>query len=391
MPPTLSPFPETIEQFIECAKQFERRLDEAKTTPPNDTFHWYPYQTMSSLHLLAPLLKDHFAAFRTGVECGTMLDIGCGDGDLSYLFASLGCDITAIDLPASNFNWMTGVQALHDRLHLPVRIREMNVDSAFELEQDSYGLVLLLGILYHLKNPFHVLETLAKKARYCLLSTRVAARSAAGTLIRDEPLAYLLDHREANDDPTNYWVFSQQGLLRLAKRTGWRVMSTRTVGPENSNPVDSDADQRMFVFLRSQLCSAPAKVTLLKGWSDPVAQEWAWTDKKFSFEVQLQETRRPDSFLLGFVVPPAIAAISPVTVHCTVNGRPAGTETFQGHGDKLFEKKLPEGVDHSQVMLFEFTVEHTFDARPDTRDLGVIMPYSGAIKGIGARILFWVD
>jgi tRNA (mo5U34)-methyltransferase len=391
MTPTLAPLPTTIEQFMEYAKQFEARLDAAKATPPADKFHWYPYNTMSSIHLLEPLLKDHFAAFRDGIGCGSMLDIGCGDGDLSYLFASLGCEVTAIDLAASNFNWLNGVRALGERLGLPVRIREMNVDSAFELEEESYGLVLLLGILYHLKNPFHVLETLAKKARYCLLSTRVATHSAAGTLIRDEPLAYLLDHREANDDPTNYWVFSHEGLMRLAKRTGWRVMGARLVGAETSSPARSDQDQRMFVFLRSQLCSAPAKVTLLDGWTDAVPQEWAWTEKKFSFDVELQEALRPASFLLGFVVPSAIADVSPVTVHCTVNGQPAGTEVFQGHGDKLFEKKLPEGVDHTQAMRFEFTVEHTADLRPDPRDLGVIMPFTGAISGIGARILFWVD
>jgi len=391
MSPALASLPTNIEQFIEYARQFEKRLDAAKVTPPGDIFRWYPYSTISSIHLLEPLLKDHFAAFRNGIGCGPLLDIGCADGDLSYLFASLGCEVTAIDLAASNFNWLTGVRALGERLGLPVGIREMNVDSAFELEGESYGLVLLLGVLYHLKNPFHVLETLAKKARYCLLSTRVATHSSAATLIRDEPLAYLLDHREANDDPTNYWVFSHQGLLRLAKRTGWRLMGARLVGAEDSRPAALDADQRMFVFLRSQLCSAPAKVTLLDGWTDPLPQEWAWTEKKFSFEVRLQEAQRPASFLLGFVVPNAIADVSAVTVRCTVDGHHAGTEVYQGNGDKLFEKKLPEGVDHTQVMRFEFTVEHTFDGRPDPRDLGIIMPFTGAIRGIGARILFWVD
>lgn len=55
--------------------------------------------------------------------------------------------------------------------------------------------------LYHLKKPFHVLETLANNARCCVLSTRVGARSVATTEIREEPIAYLLDNREANNDP----------------------------------------------------------------------------------------------------------------------------------------------------------------------------------------------
>ena len=35
------------------------------------------------------------------------------------------------------------------------------------------GLALCLGILYHLKNPYGVLEALARRARYCLLSTAI--------------------------------------------------------------------------------------------------------------------------------------------------------------------------------------------------------------------------
>ena len=391
MSSALAPFPETIDQFVEYAHRFEARLQEAKATPPEEHREWYPYSSMASIDLLAPILKDHFPAFQTAVQSGPMLDIGCADGDLAYLFASLGCEVTAIDMPASNFNWLAGVRALGKRLDLSVGVSEKNVDSAFDLEQDSYGLVLLLGILYHLKNPFHVLETLARKARYCVVSTRVAGQTSAGTPIRDEPLAYLLDHREANDDPTNYWIFSPQGLLRLAKRTGWRVIGSCTVGPRNSTPAAADADERMFVFLRSQLCSAPATVTLTHGWTEPLPQAWAWTEKRFGFEVQLKETRRPESFLLGFVVPGAIASVSPVTMHCKVNGLDAATEVFHGSGDKLFEKPLPDGVDHTQPMHFEFTVEHAFSAPPDPRDLGVIMPFTGAISGIGERILFWVN
>lgn len=62
-------------------------------------------------------------------------------------------------------------------------------------------------------------------------------------------LAYLLDTREANDDPTNYWIFSPVGLERLLKRCGWRVKHTHRVGEVGrSNPVDNSADERMFVF-----------------------------------------------------------------------------------------------------------------------------------------------
>ena len=382
--------PQSARQLLQYAEQFNTRLAAAKRTPPGE-FPWYPYDTMSDIGVLAPILEDHFADFLTGLE-GPMLDIGCGDGDLSFLFASMGCEITAIDMPSTNYNWMTGVRALRERLDLPVEIRDRDVDSRFELDGGPYGLVLLMGILYHLKNPFQVLEALAKNARYCVLSTRVAARSMSGTLIRDEPVAYLLDDREANNDETNYWIFSHAGLLRLVRRAGWRIVSSRTAGcARDSNPASPDKDERMFLFLRSQLCSAPARITLTSGWTEPGEQKWAWTEKKFSFEVILDESRRPPSFFLRFVVPESVAKASPVKIHCSVNGHPAGTEVYHGPGDKLFEKPLPKPVDHRQPMTFHFSVEHMFDPRPDTRDLGIIVPFTGAIHGTNCPILFWLN
>ena len=383
--------PRSAAELVEYAAVFEARLNEAKNTPPSEIFGWYPHKTTSQIAHVAPLLEGNFQDFQNTLN-GKILDVGCGDGDLSFLFASLGCEVTAIDLPRSNFNWMTGVRALPERLGLPIEITEMDVDSGFELDGRRYGLALLLGILYHLKNPFSVLEILARSCRYCLLSTRVAATTMRGTLIQDEPLAYLLDHREANNDPTNYWVFSREGLRRLVKRAGWRALQWRTAGRTYaSNPASPHADERMFMFLRSRLLSAPARVTLLTGWTDPVEQKWAWTEKEFSFEVSVEEPRRPPSFQLGFIVPESIANASPVTVHCSVDGQHAGTEVYEGAGDKTFEKGLPSGVDHKKPMVFQFSIEHRFDPRPDPRDLGIIMPFTGEIQGTNSPIQFWLD
>jgi len=384
--------PESVEEFLASLQRFEALLNKAKQPPIGDIYQWYPYTTISSIHHLLPVLSRHFNVFRRSLESGRVLDLGCADGDLAYFFASLGCGVAAVDLPASNFNWMRGVRTLGERLNHHIHIHEIDLDAQFSLPHEAYGLVLFLGLLYHLKSPLHVLESLARTSRYCLLSTRVAQVTPAGTFIQAEPVAYLLDHREANDDPTNYWIFSEAGLLRLIKRAGWRVVGSNLVGcREASNPVDPAADERMFVFLRSQRCSAPAEVALLEGWTDPVLQKWAWTEKRFTFQVRLCESSRPPAFLLGFVIPAAISSVSAVTVSCRINGVAAGSQVYRSHGDQIFESPLPDTIDHTLPMLFEFFVEHKFDPRPDPRDLGVIMPFTGAIAGTGAPILFWMD
>ena len=67
-----------------------------------------------------------------------------------------------------------------------------DLDAGLDLRDRTFGLTLCLGVLYHLKNPFGLLETLAHHSRYCLLSTRIAQVTLRGTPIADEPVAYLL-------------------------------------------------------------------------------------------------------------------------------------------------------------------------------------------------------
>ena len=147
----------------------------------------------------------------------------------------------------------------------------------------------------------------------------------------------------------------------------------------------------MFLFLRSQLCSGPAKLRLRNGWTEPLPHNWTRTEKTFSFEVTFEEPRRPGSFLLGFVVPDSIAKVSPVTLHfMSTATTPAQTST-RATATRYFEKQIPAAVDHQKPMLFEFSVEHSFDPRPDPRELGIIMPFTGAIRGTDSSILFWLD
>jgi hypothetical protein len=68
------------------------------------------------------------------------------------------------------------------------------------------------------------------------------------------PVAYLLDEREANNDPTNFWIFSDAGLRRILKRTGWEILDYITVGNTNdSDPATAEGDERAFCLVKSRL------------------------------------------------------------------------------------------------------------------------------------------
>lgn len=388
-----SRLPVNAQEIIDRRLLFSKQLSEAKQEPLPLELTWYPYDSMASIDHIAPFLHGHFAEFERAFRAGPVIDFGCGDGDIPLFFASLGCEVAAADNPPNNHNWMAGVRALRDRLSLPVEIHELDADTATQLPGSTYGLAFSLGVLYHLKNPYLALQTLANHSRYCVLSTRIADVTKSGLPIKDEPLAYLLDHRETNNDPTNQWIFSPAGLERIVKRSGWRIIDQLTRGcTDASNPTDLDKDARTFLFMRSQRLSAPAAIRLLEGWTEVNQLKWAWALKRFSFEVTLLDATRPPKFSLQFVIPDLVAAASPVVkMSCAVNGQAAGTQTYSGRNEKWFEANLPSGIDYTKPIHFEFTVDHSFKAVTDLRDLGVIIPFDGMVRGTSEKFNFWLD
>jgi hypothetical protein len=180
-----------------------------------------------------------------------LLDVGTADGALAFLFESLGYAVDACDHSGANINRMQGVRRLAATLGSQVSIEDVDLDAAWTPRR-QYGLALFLGTLYHLKNPFAVLERLSKHASYCFLSTRVAEWSPDRKLeLGRAPVAYLLAPGECNGDTTNYWVFSPPGLVRLAERCGWRVLASLRAGATHSDPSSAEGDERQFLLLKS--------------------------------------------------------------------------------------------------------------------------------------------
>jgi hypothetical protein len=198
---------------------------------------------------VAQLLTDEQGLLFNDQTAPSILDIGAADGDLAFLFENMGCSVDILDNPPTNFNHCAGIKMLAKSLDSKVGLIIEDVDFHFSLPRD-YNLALALGILYHLRNPFSFLIGLALRCERLILSTRVAS-TVADLDVHDKAVAYLLESRESNFDPTNYWIFSEAGLIRLLRRSGWLVLAKMSIGcREGSNPIDMDKDERMFVYCR---------------------------------------------------------------------------------------------------------------------------------------------
>jgi tRNA (mo5U34)-methyltransferase len=230
---------------------FYEKLEQLKVDI-KPTFQWYPYGSLGNFIHLQNLFDKHPLGSLIGESLKT-LDIGAADGDLSFFLESLGYSADIIDFPPTNFNGLQGARALKEKLASKVGIYEADLDSQFPAINEKYGLIFFLGILYHLKNPYYILESLSRSTQYMLVSTKIAKYTKDGTQISNYSLAYLLDPTECNNDSTNYWVFSQQGLERIFNRTGWETVEIFTVGDVlSSNPSDSNHDERAFALLKSR-------------------------------------------------------------------------------------------------------------------------------------------
>jgi SAM-dependent methyltransferase len=244
-----------IRQIRKLAEEYGRQLAEVKqAAEPSPTF-WYPYGTLNNFIGLDSLLHGSNRFLLDLAEDRSVADIGAADGDVAFFLEQrMGMRVSIVDHAPTNFNSLKGARLLKERLGSSVEIHDLDLDQLHRLPQESYGLVFFLGILYHLKNPYYALESLARCSKHLLLSTRVARFSPdKKTKLREIPVAYLLNETECNNDSTNYWIFSEGGLQRLFTRTGWEVLDFTTFGDtKTSVPAAMDADERAFCLLRSQ-------------------------------------------------------------------------------------------------------------------------------------------
>jgi tRNA (mo5U34)-methyltransferase len=365
-----------LHEIAQREAEFCTRLQAAKAALQPRDFAWYPYDSLGNFCIFDEQLTAQPRFWPDLNRDEPLLDLGCGDGDLSFFLESLGYRVHAVDYPPTNYNRMRGVRALKAALNSSVEIHVMDLDSQFTLPEQTYGAAFALGLLYHLKNPFYLLETLARHARYCWLSTRIARFTPDLRIdFQDAPCAYLLDPAEANRDSTNYWIFSDAGLRRLLDRTHWTLHHYLTIGnTAQSDPATWQGDQRVLCLAESQALTRFGAGKLLNGWHDRESAGWRWTERQFSVAFPRFSGGGSATLRLDFALPEvALAHLGPVTLAATVNGAPLPAETYPHSGEHTYIRRVPAAAMSGATILVEFQLDK---AQPpsldDQRELGLI-------------------
>jgi tRNA (mo5U34)-methyltransferase len=189
----------------------------------------------------------------------TVLDVGCNAGFYSVELARRGAVVTGIDVDRHYLDqaqWAAREFGVEDRLTL----RCMQVYDLARSDE-TFDLVLFLGVLYHLRYPTLGLDIVARRARRMLVFQTLTTgdmevqRDSGDRGLDDRsalrepgwPTLAFIEHRLAGD-PTNWWVPNHAAVLAMLRSSGLEVRShlghemylcsPQTPGSPDSPPYD---------------------------------------------------------------------------------------------------------------------------------------------------------
>jgi SAM-dependent methyltransferase len=159
---------------------------------------------------------------------GTLLDVGCGDGDFSNMAHKLGFQVTAADLNPEKFKYADKIP-----------FRQIDLEKPLPFSQQSYDYVMFCEVVEHLENPSFAIRQfrqILKKNGYLYLSTpnilNVRSRlrflmEGAFDFYREPPLEMLRD-LGIKDLDLHLNPFRIHELEYLLGKNGFRIAAIDT-------------------------------------------------------------------------------------------------------------------------------------------------------------------
>ncbi len=162
-----------------------------------------------------------------------MLDVGAWDGFFSFEAERRGAERV---LATDSFCWGGGGWGTKDGFDLARRALDSKVEDheidVLDLSPETVGtfdVVLMLGILYHMKHPLLALEKVRSVTK-----ERLIMSTFVDMTWWPKPAAAFYEGSEANRDPTNWWgpnPAAVVGMLRAAGFERVEIVDRPTLAP----------------------------------------------------------------------------------------------------------------------------------------------------------------
>ncbi len=159
-------------------------------------------------------------------------DVGASNGYFSFEARSRGAKVVAFDFrhkDNSGFGLAQSINGMTDIEHHQVNV--------LQLSPDRYGrfdIVLALGLVYHVADPYRALANCAGLCSGQLFVESYCIDNAVPERVREEPIMRFISdpHRfpaqaHVNNDRSNFWGFTSACLERILEDVGFVVRRTQ--------------------------------------------------------------------------------------------------------------------------------------------------------------------
>lgn len=199
-----------------------------------DHFHFYhvieiaPGIRTKGISQFEPIQQPVTRALNSIVLKGKrVLDIGCRDGLFSFQAERAGArEVIGLDNDLSR----GAVDFIIPYLKSKVQMFECNVMDLTPTLFGCFDVVILAGVLYHLRFPFEALRRIKSvMKRGALLVLETAIWHSA----EEMPLLYCPSGDQSPYEPTSVSFFNETGLLSTMKSFGMNLLSSSFLGEDN--------------------------------------------------------------------------------------------------------------------------------------------------------------
>lgn len=163
----------------------------------------------------------------------SVLDVGAWDGFFSFECERRGAArVAALD----HYSWGGGgwgdfrsFEYARAALQSKVEARKLDIPDLCVEAVGTFDVVLCLGVLYHVDDPFGLLRRLGRICRELLIVETVYAMNLVPV-----PVARFLPERAVNNDPTNFWAPNLRCLDLMLRRAGFPEVTVFSRNPRRS-------------------------------------------------------------------------------------------------------------------------------------------------------------
>jgi SAM-dependent methyltransferase len=187
------------------------------------------------------------------VSLASAIDVGCGIGDFSKFLSEVGFRVVGVDGREENTEEAR-------RRYPSITFLTENAEDLPVAQMGAFDLVLCVGLLYHLENPFRAIRNLYALTGKVLLIETMCIPNRHTTM-------ELLDEGKAEDQGLNYVAFypSESCVIKMLYRAGFPFVYQFKELPESEFYASTVWQKRLrTVIVASKIALAAPNLVLAK-------------------------------------------------------------------------------------------------------------------------------